>query len=195
MEVKPMDEDIFYCLKDLLVQGTDLAVLATAIEQHGLFGFDRFGRCGAIKPSSYDAERALDALARVHAEINDIDGSSVYPGWEFEDYPSDLCSYGWYEAELPDFKAIFKEIEPTLRPSNKQRFENNNTLLIGLLLHYIQDGFQRQKHPLFSTIEELCQDLAFVADHRNGMGEGTLKKKFKEGKELVSRILGPQIRV
>ena len=54
----------FLSLAKLLTQRkVSVAALATAIESHGVYGWDRFGRLKEFKSDSKGAGKALDLLA------------------------------------------------------------------------------------------------------------------------------------
>lgn len=85
-------------------------VLATAIEQYGIFVYDRFNRrVVAIDGPSSDPNSknyALDLIASVAEEernpgpINSWDHAC----WEFEEHP--LQRFGWPVGSLPDLEAV-----------------------------------------------------------------------------------------
>jgi hypothetical protein len=94
----------------LCVETYKAKVLATAIEQHGIFVYDRFSRRVAATdgPSSdLDSKNhALDLIASVaEEERNPGPMSSLdHERWDFEDHP--LQRFGWPEESLPDLEAI-----------------------------------------------------------------------------------------
>lgn len=145
---------------DLLQQGYTVAQLATAVEQYGVTGWDRFGRFGDHAPPSKGegARQALDALAafaryernfeaRVAAESLDqdaIDGSRAiddFDGWI--DVP--LHHFGWPEDALPALHHIPLEPHPPLPGKAPDPFRTSTALhIIGALLDFIE---QRQNAP------------------------------------------------
>ena len=94
----------------LCVETYKSKVLATAIEQYGLFVYDRFNRRVAANdgPSSdLDSKNyALDLIASVAEEERNPGPipSWNHERWEFEDHP--LQRFGWPEESLPDLQAI-----------------------------------------------------------------------------------------
>jgi hypothetical protein len=57
------DERSFLSLFDLYRIKTRISTLATAIERHGIQGWDRYGRFKTFKAEQPEAQAALDALA------------------------------------------------------------------------------------------------------------------------------------
>jgi|LauGreDrversion4_1035100.scaffolds.fasta_scaffold166604_2 hypothetical protein len=94
-------------LRELLEKHSP-AVLATAIERHGVFVSDRYNRIVKASPESndeYSQAKALDLIADWQAELNDPDPtySWDHPRFEFEDHPTQY--FGWPERQLPNFSA------------------------------------------------------------------------------------------
>jgi len=94
----------------LCVETYKAKVLATAIEQYGIFVYDRFSRrVAATEGPSSDLDsknHALDLIASVAEEernpgpISSLD----HERWDFEDHP--LQRFGWPEGSLPNLEAI-----------------------------------------------------------------------------------------
>jgi len=99
-------------LRELLKKHSP-AVLATAIERHGVFVFDRFKRTVKASPEpndKYSQAKALDLIADWQAELNDPDPtySWDHPRFELEDHPTQ--HFGWPEGQLPDLSAQAKTV-------------------------------------------------------------------------------------
>lgn len=94
----------------LCVETYKAKVLATAIEQHGIFVYDRFSRRVAATdgPSSdlNSKSHALDLIALVAEEERDPGPilSWDHERWEFEEHP--LQRFGWPMGSHPDLEAI-----------------------------------------------------------------------------------------
>ena len=94
----------------LCVETYKSKVLATAIEQYGLFVYDRFNRRVPANDglsSELDSKNyALDLIASVAEEERNPGPipSWNHERWEFEDHP--LQRFGWPEESLPDLEAI-----------------------------------------------------------------------------------------
>lgn len=91
-------------LRHLLEQGTNIGAIATAIEQLGIWGWDRFGRFGLVS-DAYKAG-ALDILALEHHwQVWHEPGISPLEqalGEEIDVF----SSFGWRTDRLPDFAAL-----------------------------------------------------------------------------------------
>ena len=99
-------------LRELLEKHSP-AVLATAIERHGVFVFDRFKRTVKASPEpndKYSQTKALDLIADWQAELNDPDPtySWDHPRFELEGHPTQ--HFGWPEGQLPDLSAQAKTV-------------------------------------------------------------------------------------
>lgn len=81
------------------------ADVATAIERHGVFVSDRYGRIVKASTESkddYSQAKALDLIADWQAELNDPGPtySWDHPRFELEDHPTQR--FGWHEESLPN---------------------------------------------------------------------------------------------
>lgn len=85
-------------------------VLATAVENHGIFVIDRYNRCVPASPGPssdlFSKSYALDLIALVAEEERDPGPipSLDHERWEFEQHP--LQRFGWPMGSLPDLDAI-----------------------------------------------------------------------------------------
>ena len=91
------------------------AVVATAIERHGVFVYDRYKRIVKAFPESnnkYSQAKALDLIAEWQTELDDPDPtySWDHPRFELEDHPTQ--HFGWPEGQLPNFSAQAKTVSP-----------------------------------------------------------------------------------
>jgi hypothetical protein len=92
-------------LCELLEQNSP-AVIASAIERHGVFVYDRYNRVVKASPESkddYSQAKALDLIADWQTELNDPNPtySWDHPRFELEDHPTQ--HFGWPEGQLPNF--------------------------------------------------------------------------------------------
>jgi len=107
----PDDEDgnPFLTLGQLLRIDVSVGTLATAIEQHGIYTWDRFGRFG--KASDPDKDRALSLLEVQHNWEADAEASfREDPRSPLEkcegDWDSPFDRFGWASEVAPDFDNI-----------------------------------------------------------------------------------------
>lgn len=61
----------------LLDEGYTPAQLASAVEAHGVTGWDRYGRYASFKPKSPGASEALDALAKFFAQLQKWEAQGI----------------------------------------------------------------------------------------------------------------------
>jgi hypothetical protein len=107
----PNEEDgnPFLTLGQLLGINISVGTLATAIEQHGIYTWDRFGRFG--KASDPDKDRALSLLEVQHKWEVDAEASfREDPRSPLEqcegDWDSPFDRFGWASEVAPDFDNI-----------------------------------------------------------------------------------------
>ncbi len=127
----------FVTLRDLLDFSSDvpIAVLASAIELHGISGWDRFGRFFENDPAI--RARALDALGSYvdwcREEARKVEWPE-YPSTDVADYPmeGELYGFAWAREALPDFQEISRAATATPEPPRRRSAEvkSNNTLLL-----------------------------------------------------------------
>lgn len=89
------------------------ANIATAIEQHGIWVYDRFNRRVKASPlpsDEFSQARALDLIGEWQAELNDPGPtySWDHPRFELEVHPTQR--FGWPESELPNFTGNAKAV-------------------------------------------------------------------------------------
>jgi hypothetical protein len=106
--------DPWRALRDLLDQRSP-AVIATAIEQHGVWVYDRFNR--RVKASTdtndeYSQARALDLVAEWQAELSDPGPKYSWDDERFELEGHPTQQFGWPESRLPNLSACVKAVNP-----------------------------------------------------------------------------------
>ena len=111
-------------LRELLEKHSP-AVVATAIERHGVFVYDRYKRIVKAFPESnnkYSQAKALDLIARWQAELSDPGPtySWDHPRFDLEDHPTQ--HFGWLEEQLPNFNPTEKLKSPQSSDSPKTTF-------------------------------------------------------------------------
>lgn len=177
-----MEPEQFLSLYDLLADDFKPAVLATAIENNGLYGWDRFGRYGPILAVSIDAQLALNALTKVHEAMVDRDPHAQ--SWDDSiDHYSIISRYGWKQSVLPDLEKIKQGIVEVQRPQSLAKFENNSLMLIGALLDFIEHGIQSKPHPGFKNLETLSNSIETATNSKNGLGRTSTLKKMRQARD------------
>jgi len=121
------DERLFLSLAHLLNQKISVGTLATAIEEEGVYTWDRFGRFGLAKDE--DRSTAFSLLAAMHAwamdphvEISDDPRSPLE--WAEACQSPDFYIFGWPVERAPNFEKIRlgqSELEPRNTASGKRK--------------------------------------------------------------------------
>lgn len=173
----------------LTVGGVSEATLASAIEQYGIWGFDRFGRFRQFPPESADKVQTqeltevFDALAANYAASQEQGAPlPAYDLWGTEVY----CRFGWPAEKAPDFKAIAAQQSATVptrivRAAHGKR-QGNDLRLIAALLEFIQGICTHNKHPDFTSEAALRAFLVKRFNGYSGFGERHLQAVFAQAK-------------
>ena len=185
---------------DLLRDGYTVAQLATAVEQHGVTGWDRYGRYGTFKPSDDATKSALDALAEcLRAEDRFWDEKSQEPNPDpaegnldgsFIDRLEDWWSlpihrFGWPEERVPAIDLTSEPPPP--RSKGRANGENMTTLLniLGCVMLCMQEK-HKAKIPMrlpsqAGLIRKLCNDYSGVI----GINKSSLENYFSDAKRFA----------
>lgn len=182
---------------DLLGQGYSVAQLATAVETHGVSGWDRFGRFGdfAPPPKGEGARAALDALAhyldfvdRFYEErdaANEPDGPIdltpalvMYEG----DRGAAIHRFGWPPDKVPVMDSPTSH-PPAPRPRLRDSGPRNALLLLGAVLDYLS---RRDRPP---SQAQVIDDISGRYSDVYGLKAAALEKWFAEAnKEFRAAI-------
>jgi hypothetical protein len=179
-----MESEQFLSLFDLLTDGYQPSVLATAIENHGLHGWDRFGRYGPMSAVSVDAKLALNALANIHEAMVNPDPQAE--PWDLSvDHYSIISRYGWMQSVRPDLAKIQEGIVEVPRPQSVAKYEKNVLMLIGALLDFIEHGIRSKPHPGFKDIETLATAIDTATDAKYGLGRTSTLQKMRSARDAL----------
>ncbi len=165
--------------KEKLQPGT----IASAVEQYGVYTWDRFGRLRNYLLGTPEAEAALNLLAaHYHNEYVSI---HAHP-YDLFDY-AEQAPYGWPKEKQPDFKNLEEStIQEPKKPSPRHSMEkanNANAVIIGGLLQFIKGEMGNQRHPDFQSEAQLIAFLEKKLGGYLGVSERNLKDKFARAKE------------
>jgi hypothetical protein len=173
----------FVSLGQCLQDGKSYAVLASAIEQHGIYTWDRFGRFGHFKPGSAEADDVLDVLALQYAaEQSPYDDDDE----DFDSPDSLLRLCGWPRDKLPDFAPFEAEMAGSPKRPGNAKEELNNLMIVGGLLACILGELAVSKHPDFASQADLVRHLVDKMKGCRGMSQRNLQDKFAAARRLVS---------
>ncbi len=202
-----------FTLGRLLLTGrAKVGTIATAIDRHGIYGYDKMGRLLPVGSDPWDQAGVLDLLRKyIHvANGRRTDALKVLDDPEF-------AKYGWPQEYLPDFAAIAAEpVTPIVQsapaspipPSPEvqsalsnaslsavstasTKGENANLAIIGGLLAIIKGELGCQAHPDFNSQQQVIDLLTRELNGLNGTGERNLKQKFRDANILLEDYLNP----
>jgi len=199
-----VDQPKLVTLFDLLRKGYTPAQLATAVEKHGVTGWDRFGRFGPFKPTSDGARSALDTLADYHSALNDayeradqelanLEPGDPYPGL---DDPLDFLTehthtvplhhFGWPPDKLPPIdRTIQHPPPPKSKVSTRSDDETINAL--GGLLLVLRDLHKSGKTMMMPSEAALIKKILEKYPRFPGLSNSNLINKFAAGKQSVEK--------
>ena len=197
-----MDQPKLVTLFDLLHDGCTPAQLASAVEKHGVSGWDRFGRFGQFKPPSDGARSALDTLADYHSALNDAyeranqeldnpEPGDPYPGL---DDPLDFLAehthtvplhhFGWPPDKLPSIDRTVQHPPPPTRKISSRSADETLNALGGLLL-VLRDLNKSGKTMKIPSEAALIDKVVEKFPRFPGLSNSNLINKFAAGKQSV----------
>lgn len=180
----PQLKDEFYPLRYLVVERQlEVSVLATAIEQQGVYGFDRFGRFKHAAGTSSEAARALDALAAQYKTSADpeVPYALDTAAWE-----AVFDNYGWPASNLPSFESLIVDdavAPPRPNLERRSKSDGNQLRLIGGLLRFIKGDYGKP-HPEYES-EARLQELLRLKIDRPGLSARHLQDVFKRSQQAL----------
>ena len=185
-------KDEFFNLGKLVFDAdVKVGTLATAIEEQGIYTWDRYGRLNLNKSDSEQGQRALDLLATCYSGFSDPDH---HWDWDWERF--DDCgagAFGWPASSVPDFELLARGVVQQTT-SKKVGVEhpkeaNSNLAIILGLLKFIKGEFaDTPPHPLWANSEDqLALHIAKKMMSYSGVSQGNLTKKFTAAKQLIQK--------
>ncbi len=180
------DKDEFVSLATLYFEeGIPAGSLASAIEQQGVGGWDRFDRYRLFKDQVPEEQRALDRLARQHAQ--DTDPERRDDNEDLDPTSDPLFFFGWKRSECPIFAEYDVGPKPPRRRSDAVKIEKTELMILGALLYVIEGNADCRPHPGFATAEKL---IAHVVEHfrgYRGISKRTLEQRFAQARALIEK--------
>lgn len=184
-------DDPFLTFTDLIYKlDHSIATLATAVEQHGIYFWDRFGRFSK-STNGKGVEAALDNLAWLYKERFDDElgeekiDEDMYREWGDR--------YGWLSSDFPDLEGIVKNqssAPEAPKPSGpgQVKSDNANAGIIRALLMFIRGEFKEVvPHPNFKSENQLSEFLDKKMMGFPGCSERNLKAKFKHADGIIPK--------
>lgn len=195
----PDDENAnpFMTLSELIKTNISVGTLASAIEQSGIYTWDRFGRFG--KACDSDRERAFHLLEAQHkweadaeAERSDDPRSPLEQYDGFWDSPFDR--FGWAAEVAPNFANIRQsQVEDVPKPVGKVRRKAPDAF-VGGFVRLLVEIARRDSKINIDEMPGIKSDLLAVAskfdqrlDHASGTFDSYIERlcKFKPGSRSV----------
>ena len=167
--------------------------LASAIEQTGVFSWDRYGRFRHFEASSPEALRALELLANAYAASLNADGSDLDGAFFGEESFRDSGgeSFGWPAQQAPDFSAIAQGLQLVDQPRRsttvQPKTDNANLAIILGLLRFIKGELGNRPHSEYSSETQLIEQIVPHMVDYSGVSVRNLKDKFARAKDLIPR--------
>lgn len=155
------DGNPFLAIDKILEGRVSIGVMATAIERHGVYTWDRFGRFGLAGDKA--KARALDALATLYSYsyfylIRQISDDPDYMEKEKDVAMATLQRFGWYSDRCPDFEAIRGGLDMREMPQRKGAdTRSRDTMLVLIAAMASEAGVDLSKRGAAQRIAELTQ--------------------------------------
>jgi hypothetical protein len=192
--VKPSFCSLYYLIND----GISIGQLATAIENHGVYGWDQYGRYQHFKIKA-DANPegsgiALNVLASIEADFRSNKASKLFVLSKYLDTPSHPAHFfGWPSIDLPPLTKIEEEINWEHAYEAQLLIKKSTMLLIGLMLQFIKGNEKWPRHSNYSSQQELADDLFAYAYELEktgkintwGLRDSTIKNVFAEANKQL----------
>lgn len=184
----------FITLRQLLSDPLRVTVgtLATAIENAGIYSWDKYGRFKKFDKETAEFQHALELLATVHRfEDEPYPGQGEHPLDESGGPDDPFALFGWAHEVTPNFTTI--RSGQTEGPGKKQRgalrAETTYQHIIAALLQYIAGTTTGvKKHPSFSSEADLILTLALEYQGKAGLSQRNLQQKFPEAKRAFNSV-------
>ncbi len=183
------EDDPFMRLGDLhFIAREKLGTLASAIELHGVFTWDRFGRFTHYSLGSPEVTKALDELAMLYERNGGHPDDEIDHDFYYENFGD---RFGWPASISPDFDAIeagmpFPQRDAPTKKLNVKA-ENANLGMVLALLKFIQGELDNQKHPDYVSETQLGEFLEKSMVGFPGVSVDNFKKKFARAKDMIPK--------
>ncbi|WP_397533406.1 hypothetical protein [Roseateles sp.] len=171
--------------------GVSIGALATAIEEKGVWGWDRFGRF-VLLPPSVQAVPAIqpvqplqDVLNRLAKQHQFNEGPGDLDG-DLDPTSDPLWFHGWRFKDLPDFTGISERQPSPKRAGDIARVENGLYMQIGALLEVIIGYGPWQGHPDVKNQSKLIETLCERFKRMPSMSKRTLETSFARARKALT---------
>jgi hypothetical protein len=170
-------------------QRKPIGLIATVIERHGVYTWDRYGRIRLYLSDTEECAKALDLLAAAYTAYIDPDGSDE---WEvFSEAGGD--AYGWPSNKMPDLTNLEVSINDQLKLSKRETSASTKTdnahlgIILGLL-KFVKGELSNNRHPDWTGSEDaLATFIEAKMIGYPGVSQSNLTKKFTLAKQLIPK--------
>lgn len=187
-EVKAEDREypVYESLGALRARGVSIATLATAIEKHGVYAWDRFDRFKKLTNKDAGMQTVLDALARAVEQANGREPYGV------EDPDSVWVASGWPPHERPDFAAIADgQIER--RPTTQDDLATSGLLLIAVMRRLLVRDAGTPAKVTFTSNAQLIDYVVRTYPGVSGLGQRSIEGHLARASDLLKgRLPAPK---
>ncbi len=173
------DYPVYKSMRDLHMSGVSIPVLATAIEKHGIYAWDRYNRFRKVSADDPLAARALDVLA------DQVQDAVSYPARDRPDagpLNNPWCESGWPDHDCPDFAALAAGL--VVRTGGDDAPSSSALLLIEALRALLV-GEPLAGGPRFRSNSQLMEHILAKYDNVRGLSSRTLDARFAEARKLM----------
>jgi hypothetical protein len=191
----------------LLWQGKSVAQLATAIQEHGIHGWDRFGRFGKFSATSDVSSEALDGLAVFFNEqLEFFERLETMPLKSYEDMefvasqsPLEVARdfqslpihrLGWINGQLPEMREA-DSFPPTPLRKRKATSESPTLHVLGALLHALQELHASNKTMRMPSEGQLLEKMLTKFPNTRWISRSTIQNQFSDAKAAFKSTSSP----
>ena len=175
------------------------AVLAKAIEKHGLYGWNEFGVWGEFEKKTETASLALKKLSEVYYSMIEAARYDPPKSWHGELTGKHLIGplhhLGWLLGQMPDFQKISKELssQPAFMPIHTEKMRDSTIdSIIGCLLQMLKEQPLKSSKNDPVTQASVIEDLIKSYEGFPGISKSNLEKVFSAANKFVSTYTGTE---
>lgn len=173
------------------------AVLARAIEKHGLYGWDEFGVWGEFKKKTETASLALKKLSEVYYAMIEAARHEPPKSWHGvltgENLFGPLHHLGWLHGQMPDFKKINKELKtgPVFMQIDSPKMRDNTAIsIIGGLLEMVKEQPLTPNAKGVVTQKNVIEHLIKRYEGFAGISRSNLENVFGDANTFIATFTG-----
>ena len=173
------------------------AVLARAIEKHGLYGWDEFGVWGEFKKKTETASLALKKLSEVYYAMIEAARHEPPKSWHGvltgENLFGPLHHLGWLQGQMPDFKKINKELKtgPVFMQIDSPKMRDNTAIsIIGGLLEMVKEQPLKPNAKGVVTQKNVIEHLIKRYEGFPGISRSNLENVFGDANTFIATFTG-----